>query len=76
MIPGYSRILLCELILPDKGVSIKEAGLDLGMLTLHSGSQRSKKQWQNLVEQAGLRVEKFWMPPRDGDGIVQVVRDG
>ncbi|KAL9070776.1 MAG: hypothetical protein Q9157_005701 [Trypethelium eluteriae] len=75
MTPGYSRILICDLILPDQGVTLREAALDLGMLTLHSGMQRSKKQWRNLIERAELRIEKFWMPPKDGDGIVQVIRD-
>ncbi|KAI9689138.1 MAG: hypothetical protein M1822_000876 [Bathelium mastoideum] len=75
MTPGYSKALLCDLVLPDTGISPRQAALDLGMLTLHSGMQRSKQQWSNLAEQAGLRVEKFWMAPREGDGIVQLVRD-
>ena len=76
MTPGYSKILICDLILPDAGVSLRHAALDLGMMTLHSGMQRSKKQWAELVSRAGLRVEKFWMSPRgDGEGIVQAVRD-
>ncbi|KAI9700890.1 MAG: hypothetical protein M1820_006651 [Bogoriella megaspora] len=75
MIPGYSRLLICDLILPDTGVSQREAALDWGMLTLHSGMQRSKRQWTQLVEEAGLTVVKFWTPPGEGDGIVECVRD-
>ena len=75
MTPGYSKILICDLILPDVGVTQREAALDWGMLTLHSGMERSKKQWMELAEQAGLTVERFWMPPGEGDGIVQLVRD-
>ncbi|KAK4552267.1 hypothetical protein LTR86_010437 [Recurvomyces mirabilis] len=74
MIPGYSKILIGNIILPEENVPLRNSGLDIAMLFLHSGAQRSEAEWRGLVEGAGLAVEKVWYPPGDGDGIVEVMR--
>lgn len=75
MTPKYSKLLIADLILPNTKCPERALGLDIGMLLLHSGMQRSEKQWDQLLREAGLRVARFWTPPGDGDGIVEAVRD-
>ena len=72
MIPRYSRILIVNLILPDKNVPLRASELDMAMLFLHSGAQRSAREWTELVESTGMEVVKIWYPPGDGDGVVEV----
>ena len=72
MIPGYSKILIVNMILPDENVSLRAGEMDMVMLFLHSGSQRSAQEWRDLVKSAGLEVVKLWYPPGDGDGVVEV----
>lgn len=76
MKPGYSKILIADMILPNKGATLRQANLDIGMLILHSGMQRSEKQWETMISQVfpPLRIVKFWHPPGDGAGIVEVER--
>ena len=60
MTPGYSKLIVGNIILPDENVPLRQSGLDIAMLYLHSGSQRSESEWRNLLEDAGLEVIKVW----------------
>lgn len=71
MVLGYSKLLISNLIIADQDPSVRQCGLDIAMLQLHSGSQRGEHEWAKLLDQAGLRIIKFWHPPGDGDGIVE-----
>ena len=76
MRPGYSKLLLHELILPETGASAFAAMLDFAMLHSNSGMERSGRQWSSLLERAGLELVKFWIDDEDADGIIEaVVRD-
>ena len=70
---GYSQILLNELILPDKGCPLFQAGMDLNMMAMHAGMERTQKQWVELLDSAGFEITKFWLAPGDGEGVIEVV---
>ncbi len=74
MTPGYSKLILNDLILPDKDCPWPDAALDIIMMGSFSGRHRSQSQFANLLESAGLEVLKFWYPPRTGDGVVEAMR--
>ena len=76
MTPGYSRLILGEFILRNTGTSLLAAGFDLQMMALHSGMERSERQWRVLLEGAGLEVTRVSFPPGngDGEGIVEAMR--
>ena len=76
MTPGYSKLILGEFILRNTGTSLLAAGFDLQMMALHSGMERSERQWRTLLEGAGLEVTKVAFPPgtENGEGIVEVMR--
>lgn len=71
MLPGYSKLLICNIILKDGEASLRQTGLDIGMLALHSGKQRDEGQWQSLLSQSGLKILAVHHPPGDGDGIIE-----
>ena len=71
MKPGYSKLLIANIILPEVHAPMRQVGLDMAMLFLHSGSQRSEPEWTSLLDRAGFTVVKFWHPPGDGDGVVE-----
>lgn len=72
MEPGYSKILLSETILPDTGCSLLQAGLDIEMMGMHAGMERTRVQWKRLLEGEGFRIVDFWMAPGgDGEGLVE-----
>ncbi|KAI9645579.1 hypothetical protein NHQ30_006321 [Ciborinia camelliae] len=75
MRPGYSKLLIHELILPEQGVSAHNALFDLTMMAFNSGMERTGKQWVDLLDRAGFEVVGLWIPENepDADGIVEAV---
>jgi hypothetical protein len=67
---GYSKLLLNEFILPDKGSPLFPAGMDLNMMAMHAGQERTQNQWQGLLAKAGLEA-KFWYSDGDGEAVVE-----
>ena len=71
MVPGYSRLIVANMVMADENVPLRHSGLDIAMLFLHSGSQRSEVEWRHLLEGSGFKVIRIWLPPGDGDGIIE-----
>jgi len=71
MKPGYSKLLICDHILPEQNCPLASFGRDIGMMSLHGGSERSEKQWKALLEPAGLEVIKFYTVGFKGEGLVE-----
>jgi O-methyltransferase domain len=72
MKPGYSKLLLGENVLQDVDCHLFPALLDWGMMALHCGMTRTVGRWRSLCEKSGLKLVKYWPPPGDGDGILEV----
>jgi len=72
MTPGYSRLLLNETVLPERDCPAEFAALDLTMLAVLSGIERTRGHWVRLVEEVGLRVLEVRVSPDEGDreGVV------
>jgi hypothetical protein len=70
MIPGYSKLIINDLVLPDMGASEMQTRFDLAMMTINSGMERSASEFNQLLEKAGFKVTGVWAWP-DKDGIVE-----
>ncbi len=74
MTKGYSKFLINELVLPEVGAGEFQAFMDLSMMALETGSERTAKQWHSLLDSAGLRIEKIWTSnDPDGRCIIEAV---
>ncbi|KAI9661682.1 MAG: hypothetical protein M1821_008920 [Bathelium mastoideum] len=67
---GYSKVLLNEFIFPDQRCPLLPVGLDLNMMAVHAGQERTKSQWRHLLAKAGLET-RFWQPNGGGEGIIE-----
>ncbi|KAI2619934.1 S-adenosyl-L-methionine-dependent methyltransferase [Hypoxylon sp. NC1633] len=54
MKPGYSKLLLHEMIIPEQGASTFHGVLDMTMMAFNAGMERSERQWEELLDKAGL----------------------
>jgi fumagillin biosynthesis methyltransferase len=61
---GWSKLLVCETVLPDVGCSGFDSLADISRTTF-SSMQRSEKQWTALLASVGLRIVKIW-PAKGG----------
>ncbi len=74
MTPGYSKVLLHEMIVPELGASTFHAMLDMTMMAFNAGMERTERQWRELLDKAGFEVVKVWAPMQeDADGIVEAM---
>ncbi|KAI9730961.1 MAG: hypothetical protein M1818_008036 [Claussenomyces sp. TS43310] len=56
----YSRLLINDFVLPDTKPDLHPALLDLMMMSMCSGAERTEKQWRALLESVGLEIVKIW----------------
>jgi len=54
-----SRILIDEVVLPDSKTHWNAAMQDISMMILFAGKERTKKQWESLVKESGLRIAEI-----------------
>ena len=75
MTPDYSMIILNDSVLPNTGCSSFHAGIDWDMMAVLAGMERSRRQWTELVESAGLKVVDIQVSPFSGDseGVVMAM---
>ena len=57
-----SILLISETMLPDTGVPLSSAVSDLQMMGFFASLERTRGQWQRLLETAGLELVQVWLP--------------
>ncbi|KIM99318.1 hypothetical protein OIDMADRAFT_166945 [Oidiodendron maius Zn] len=68
--PGYSRILLNEIVIPEEKAGWFETSVDMLMMQVHSAQERREREWVGLVHAVGgLVVRRIW----DVEGAVEKV---
>lgn len=60
LVPGYSKILINEIVILDQTADSFSTAVDIIMMVAHSARERREKEWRDLVESVGLRVVKIW----------------
>ena len=61
MVPGYSRLLINDWIVPERGASRFMTAQDINMMSL-AGIERTEKQHREQLEAAGLSISKIFRP--------------
>ena len=57
---GYSKILLNEIIIPDKGANWFGTSVDMLMMMVHAAQERTESDWRSLVQKSGMKITKIW----------------
>lgn len=84
MTPKSSLLLLNEIVLPTRDVPLQMALLDVHMMTVLGGRERTESDWRELVHsvqnlevspRVSLEIIRFWSPPDGlGEGIIEIMR--
>jgi len=55
---GYSKLLVWDHVLPDRGAQVNTCLLDWVMMTFYASSERSEGRWRKLLEdpELGLKI--------------------
>jgi hypothetical protein len=68
---GYSKLLICDVVLPPTGASVTQAALDVGMMALLSAHERTRAAWESLLATSGFRVVKWCEDPRRYETLIE-----
>ncbi|KAK1638873.1 S-adenosyl-L-methionine-dependent methyltransferase [Colletotrichum phormii] len=62
MKPGYSKLLIFEVVIPRTGAYWEATAGDILMMTQLSALERTEDRWHKLIEKSGLnlRIVEFW----------------
>ena len=71
MKPGYSKLLIQDLVMPDQGADSRQAYLDIIMYFQPEGIERTAGQWEALLESAGLQINKIWSEPNGTESVIE-----
>lgn len=68
-----SVLLVDEMILPETGVNLAAASIDMTMLTALAGMERTEAQWRDTLADVGLRLDKTYIyNPLQYEGVMHV----
>lgn len=71
MTRGYSKLFIFEWILPSRGVPLYPALLDINMMALLNGTERTEAQWTTLLAKGGFKVIQFHKHGEDAEGLIE-----
>lgn len=68
-----SRLLINEIVLQDTNESLLKCDMDMLMLYLCNGMERTKTQWEELLAQAQppLKLVKVWSVQPDQQSVIE-----
>lgn len=71
MKPGYSRLLVNDIVLPSSTPTTLETSVDMQMMIMVSGKERTEEMFCELFKEAGLQVDKIWRSRRSITSIFE-----
>lgn len=73
MAPDYSRILIVDFVLPDTETPLMQASMDIQMMSIGAGVERSERQWRDLLHSVGLEISGIWSQSPGMESVIEAV---
>ncbi|KAJ2982221.1 hypothetical protein NQ176_g1534 [Zarea fungicola] len=71
MRPGYSRLLINEIVMPVVGAYWEATALDIMMMSQLCAQERTIKAWRQLVEKVGLTIVQVWHNAKAVESVIE-----
>ncbi|KAH7033625.1 putative hydroxyindole O-methyltransferase [Microdochium trichocladiopsis] len=69
--PGYSRVLLNEIVLSEEEPTLAATSMDMMMLGHLNVRERTEAHWRTIIEGAGLRVINIYRYPGSAESLIE-----
>lgn len=71
---GYSKLLLWDNVMPDKGAVTNTMCLDFQMMAFYAAGQRTEQEWKALIEdpEVGLKVTDIIRYSPQDQAVIEV----
>ena len=70
---NYSSIIIIDVVVPERNVPYWTANLDLTVMAVCCGKERTRKDFEELVDKVGMRIRGVWMLEEGAEGCLEVV---
>ena len=67
----YSILLINDYVVPEIGTSVRTAAMDIQMMSLSAGMERTESQWVHLLKMSGLSLVRIWYSETGSESILQ-----
>ncbi|KAH4253204.1 hypothetical protein HBI26_058760 [Parastagonospora nodorum] len=71
MTHGYSKLLIKELMIPDRNAPWALTALDVNVMQSLSGQERTEAQFRGLLESVGFKIDGMWGHPDAVDVVIE-----
>jgi hypothetical protein len=71
MKPGYSKVLVNELLISDRAPTALAMRSDMMVMALAGGMERTERQWRSLLGSVGLHVDRIYTADPDTRSIIE-----
>ena len=68
---GYSKLLLNEIVVPEKGASWPVTSMDWLMMALGAMRERGIKEWEKILGEAGLKISKVFTYELSAESLIE-----
>ncbi|KAJ5764772.1 hypothetical protein N7520_004331 [Penicillium odoratum] len=69
----YSRIIIVDFVLPDTNVPRMQSAMDIQIMSIGAGVERSRKQWIDPLASVGLKLHGIWNTNPAMESIIEAV---
>lgn len=66
-----SRLLINDFVIPNTGATQLPASLDIMMMAMVSGLERTESQWRELLESVGLEIVQIWTVIPEAEAVIE-----
>lgn len=70
MKPGYSKVLINDIVIPSTGASCYQAAMDCLVLQA-SANERTEAVWSKVIKDAGLKLVKYYPDGRGYESVIE-----
>ena len=71
LLPGYSRVLLNEIVLSEEQPTLAATSMDMMMLAHLGVRERTEAEWKAIVEKAGLKFLNVYTYPGVAESVIE-----
>lgn len=68
---NYSKLLICEVIITERGTTPEMTGSDLVMMGFFQAAERTEQDWRRLLEEAGYLIIRLFAKPGVMYGVIE-----
>lgn len=68
---GYSKLLLYEVVMPSKGATTMACTMDMSLMSMNSGMERTEAHWKQMLESVGLKIVRIARHKRAVESVIE-----